>query len=187
MPILAQDLEWVARCKSGDAAAFEPLVRKYQDRLVNALTHFLADGAAAQDLAQEAFLKAYVKIQDFRGDSQFYTWLYAIARNLARIQRRSAARRGRTVSLDAEDGPAAFDPAGGEDPVRRAMSRDSERLVQEALQELEPEARWIVILRDVEGRDYEEVAEAAGIPVGTVKSRLHRARMQLRQLLDGRV
>ena len=157
---------------------------KYQDRLVNALTHFLGDAGTAQDLAQEVFLKAYQRIRDFRGESQFYTWLYAIARNLAISRQRTVGRRGRTVGLPEEELEA---PAGGQDPVRQAMSRDLERTVQEALQELDADARWIVVMRDIDGRDYEEIAEASGVPVGTVKSRLHRARMQLRQLLEGKV
>ena len=186
MPILAQDLDLVVRSKAGDTAAYEALVLKYQDRLLNALAHFLGNTATAQDLAQEAFLKAYLRLGDFRGDSQFYTWLYAIARNLAMSHQRQASRRGRPVDL-ADGALESVPDAGGADPVGRAMSRDRERLVQEALQALDAEARWIVVLRDVDGRDYEEIAEAAGVPVGTVKSRLHRARMQLRHLLDGRV
>ena len=185
MPILAQDLELVARCKGGDPSAFDELVRKYQDRLFNALVHFLGDAPAAEDLAQEAFLKAYLRIQDFRGDSQFYTWLYAIARNLSLSRQRQVARRGRMASLDSDDAPQV--ESGQGDPVGSMMSRDRENLVQEALQALDEGSRWLVVLRDVDGRDYEEIAETAGIPVGTVKSRLHRARMQLRQLLDGRV
>lgn len=185
MPILAQDLELVARCKGGDPSAFDDLVRRYQDRLFNALVHFLGDAAAAEDLAQEAFLKAYLRLQDFRGDSQFYTWLYAIARNLSVSRQRQLSRRGRMASLDAEDAPQV--ESGKGDPIGSAMSRDREALVQQALQALDEESRWIVVLRDIDGRDYAEIAEAAGVPVGTVKSRLHRARMQLRQLLEGRV
>lgn len=184
MPILAQDLELVERSKSGDIPAFEVLVRKYQDRLHNALTRFLGDTSSSQDVAQEAFLKAYLRIREFRGDSQFYTWLYVIARNLAMSHRRSPARRARPASLD-ED--LAVEGRGGDDPVHRAMSRDRERLVQEALLALDPDQRWIVVMRDIDGRDYEEIAQTTGVPVGTVKSRLHRARMQLRHLLDGRV
>ncbi len=158
---------------------------KYQDRLVNALTHFLGDSGVAQDLAQEVFLKAYLRIRDFRGESQFYTWLYAIARNMATSHQRSAARKGRTLALPEEN--LEGHESQEADPVSRAMSRDRERMVQQALQALDADARWIVVMRDIDGREYEEIAETAGVPVGTVKSRLHRARMQLRQLLEGRV
>ena len=185
MPILAQDLELVARSKGGDPSAYDELVRKYQDRLYNALVHFLGDAPAAEDLAQEAFLKAYLRLADFRGDSQFYTWLYAIARNLSVSRQRQVARRGRVGSLDSEGAPQVVSSQG--DPIGDAMSRDRDMLVQEALQSLDADSRWIVVLRDIDGRDYAEIAEAAGIPVGTVKSRIHRARMQLRQLLEGRV
>ena len=187
MAILAQDLELVSRCKEGDSQAFERLVVKYQDRLVNALTHFLGESVTAQDLAQEVFLKAFLRIRDFRGESQFYTWMYAIARNMATSHLRTAARKGRTLAIPQGAEELEAPESLGDDPVRRAMSRDLERTVQQALQALDPDARWIVVMRDIDGRDYEEIAESAGVPVGTVKSRLHRARMQMRQLLEGRV
>lgn len=182
LPILAHDLELVALAKGGDAAAFERLVLQYQDRLVNALTHHLADVEAAREIAQEALLKAYLRLGEFRGDSQFYTWLFAIARNAAMSLSRAARARVRGVSL--EEAPV---PSSPDDPVRRAMSRDTERLVHEALQRLDEEARWLVVLRDIDGRDYTEIAGTLGLPLGTVKSRLHRARMRLRELLEGRV
>lgn len=185
MPILAQDLELVERAKGGDSAAFESIVRKYQDRLYNVLLRFVGSPATAQDLAQDTFLKAYQRLADFRGDSQVYTWLYAIARNLAISHVRSPSSRSGGPSLD-QEGMEPEAPGGG-DPVSRAMSRDRERLVQEALLALDEEARWVVVMRDIEGRDYDEIAGMAGVPVGTVKSRLHRARMQLRHLLEGRV
>jgi RNA polymerase sigma-70 factor (ECF subfamily) len=185
---VSDDARLIERTLAGDPAAFGCLVQKYQDRLYNALLHIIGGAGArdeARDVAQDAFVQAFVKLETFRGSSQFYTWLYRIAFNIHISRKR---RQRPSVSIDrvreaSGDEPLSKDspPAGDLEQHERAVQ------VREALALLSEEHRTILVLREIDDLDYEAIAEAMDVPVGTVRSRLHRARMQLRELLEQRV
>jgi len=184
----------VERLRTGDMAAFAKLVVRYQDRVYNAVWRICGHADDAQDLTQDAFLKAYESIGSFRGRSGFYTWLFRIAVNLAISHRRTLKRRG-TRSLDAPGAPnIEGSQAAGlgrrmqekvpHDPAEGAISSEIHGHVAAALRQLEDEFRAVIVLRDIEGFDYHQIGEVLDIPPGTVKSRLHRGRLALRRLLE---
>lgn len=186
-----EDDELVLRCQDGDMQAFGSLVAKYQDRVYNLMFRMVGRRALAEELAQEAFLKALERIGQFRRASRFYTWLFRIAANLA-ISHRRRAVRVRFHSLSGpEDGDGNLaDPLTAGIAERRdpgpeamAMSQETRERISAALCELDEEFRIVVVLRDREGLDYAEIAEVLDLPVGTVKSRLHRGRNLLREKL----
>jgi len=185
--VARDELQCIERARAGDAKAFGLLVERYQDRVFNVCVRILADRAAAEDLTQEAFVKAFTSITGFDGRAAFFTWLYRIAVNLCLSARRRPTRP--TVSLDAEsDGRYAATGAArlagdGPSPDVQAARREEHGLVLAALAELDEEHRAVVVLRDIESLDYGEIAEILQVPTGTVKSRLHRARMALRERL----
>lgn len=166
---------------AGQSASFGQLVLKYQDRLYTALVHVVGSIEDARDAAQDAFVQAFVKLDTFHRRSSFYTWLYRIAFNAAA----SRARRKRPEpSLDGHR------DAGGADPVDREVAAQAElerreRAVQvrSALDALPHDYRTVVVLREIDGCDYEQISDILDIPVGTVRSRLHRARLQLKDHL----
>lgn len=185
------DVELVERAKSGQGSAFAQLVRKYQDRVFNTCWRICGHHDDARDITQEAFIKAYENLQGFRQESTFYTWLFRVAVNLALSHRRSAARR-RTTSLDAHDETAGTQAESlirrmrddtAIDPDRTPQVMEAQALVARALQALDDDHRAVVVLRDMEGFDYQQIAAMLEIPTGTVKSRLSRARMALRAAL----
>jgi RNA polymerase sigma-70 factor (ECF subfamily) len=167
---------------AGDAESFGRLVLLYQDRLVNSLFHLVGNQAEAEDIAQEAFVLAFLKLASFRGQSQFYTWLFRIARNLS-VSRFRRARK--TASLDAVDAGGSMlllsDEAA---PDQRLLDGETVARVQVALARLSEEHRAILILREMDELDYDAIAAALELPVGTVRSRLHRARLQLKAELE---
>ena len=171
----------IEKTLAGDRSAFGQLVRKYQDRLFNTLAHLVHVPQEAEDLVQEAFVQAYVKLETFRGQSAFYTWLYRIAFNLAI----SHLRRERSeMSIDQHQQQTGSEPVERADgPGEEALRAEEIRQVQEAIGRLSEQHRAIVVLRDIEGLDYETIAEILQIPPGTVRSRLHRARLALRNEL----
>ncbi len=182
------DAELAAASGQGDSAAFGELVSRHQDRAFNLAFRLTGSHEDAADAVQEAFLKAYRGIQSFRRQSSFYTWLFRIVVNEVRSRRRSRSSRRSEFSLDGagdRDPPNA--PAGlqsdGPDPSEQASLAERRQIVEEALQALEFDQRAIIALRDIEGRDYAEIAEVLRCPPGTVKSRLHRARMALKDAL----
>ncbi len=185
------DAALVDRFRKGDMQAFGLLVTKYQDRIYNLVIRLCPQAADAEELAQEAFLKAMERIAQFRGQSQFYTWLFRIAANLAISHRRRGGRlkfQSLTGSDDFENTQAeALTAALAEkrcpSPVAAAISNESAARVEQAVTELDEEFRVVLVLRDVEEMDYSQIAEVLDVPVGTVKSRLHRARTVLRQSL----
>lgn len=190
-PSTFEDAGLVERVNRGETEAYAELVRKYQDRIFNACWRICGNLEDARDITQEAFLKAYEGLSGFRGQSGFYTWLYRVAINLALSHRRSAGRR-RTVSLDqvteasgtqAEDLARRF-RGNDDDDATRAVD-EAERLgaAARALQALDDGHRAVVVLRDIEGFDYQEISVILEIPPGTVKSRLHRARLALRSAI----
>lgn len=173
---------------SGSPEAFEDIVRAHQDRVYAFCARMLSDREEALDAAQEVFLAAYRHLKGFRGESSLATWLLRIAGNncLNRIRRRNTRAAREIPSQDLEDaGGLPVQPAGREDeqPERIAENREMGRVLEQALGRLDPDFRWLLLLADVEGFSTDEMAAMAGIPIGTVKSRLHRARTALRKIL----
>lgn len=172
------DDQLINEALAGNSASFGLLVRKYQDRLFNTLTHIMGSPEDARDVAQDAFVKAFLKLETFERSSAFYTWLYRIAFNAAVSCKR---RQKPTVSIDQQREQWGQDPPGGDAPPEDRLERQElAGQVQTALSRLSEEYRTIVVLREIDGCDYETIAEVLELPVGTVRSRLHRARLQLR-------
>ena len=178
------DAPLVAAAAGGDIAAFETLVRRHQTRLVGYLRGLTNADADAEDLAQEAFLRAYRSLRGFRGTSSFKTWLYQIATNVFRtwLEKKRNQAGLSAVSLDAPmpGTEEAMDPAGETNPEGRHVDRDA---IDRALADLPADQREAVLLRDVEGFEYREIAEQLNVPLGTVESRIFRGRQRLRELL----
>jgi RNA polymerase sigma-70 factor (ECF subfamily) len=167
----------------GDQAAFGELILRYQDRLFHAVHCVVGHSEDARDVVQEAFLSAYQSLKSFKGDSKFFTWLYRIAFNAAISQRR---KRRTVVSMDALGTAGGIDPmdlSDGHQPGAMLERTEDVRRVQLALQAMTPEHRAVLVLKDIEGQKYEDIAEILDVPIGTVRSRLHRARIELRDAL----
>ena len=181
----ADDRRLIAASLEGDPAAFGELVRRYQDRLYNTVYRLLDNADDAQDVVQDAFVNAYQSLDGFKGDSQFFTWLYRIAVNTAISHKR---KQRLTLSIDSgRNGERQVEPPDDSDASRpeHALERaEEERRVQQALNRLSAEHRAVLILKDMEGQKYEAMAEILGVPIGTIRSRLHRARTELRELLE---
>jgi RNA polymerase sigma-70 factor (ECF subfamily) len=174
------DAECVRRLQRGDTEAFTPLVQRYQRTIFNLAYRMLGDYDDAAEVSQEAFLSAYRSIGSFRGDASFSTWLYRIAVNHANTRRKSAALwQQRTAPIESIEPPSD----GDADPANAVERKELRRQVQAALNELTSEDAAIILLRDLQDVPYEEVAQVLGIPIGTVKSRLHRARRALKARL----
>ena len=171
------DAECVKRVQRGDTESFEILVRRHQNTTFNLIYRFLGDYDEATDTAQEVFLSAYKSIQQFRGDANFATWLYRIAFNHASTRRKSlSAKRQRQVAL--EDDAVVVD--SGANPETSAEQKEIQQYVQQALNSLDGDDAQIILLRDLQDVSYHDIAQTLDVPVGTVKSRLHRARQALR-------
>jgi RNA polymerase sigma-70 factor, ECF subfamily len=185
------DQELVRRVQRGDNAAFDALVRKYQHRIVALIGRYVADWSECQDVAQEAFIRAYRALPNFRGESQFYTWLHRIAVNTAKNHLVAQNRRPPTDDVDAADaeqydtGTRLRDTAT---PEHELLRQEIELTVMRAVEALPEELRTAINLREVDGLSYEEIAARMDCPIGTVRSRIFRAReaidSQLRPLLD---
>jgi RNA polymerase sigma-70 factor, ECF subfamily len=180
------DLSLVEACRGGQTEAFGALVRRYQDRLYSTVLRLVGSSEDAEDVLQDAFVRAFERLDQFHGDSSFYTWIYRIAVNLAlsgyrRRRVRSSLKRSRMWSAPVSSEPADLSPEA--DPTISLERAERERIVEDALDRLGPEHRAVVILKDFDGRRYEEISAILDIPVGTVRSRLHRARCELRNLL----
>jgi RNA polymerase sigma-70 factor (ECF subfamily) len=185
--------QFLERLKRGETAAFEQLVAERTSDIYGLLVRLTSDAEEARDLTQETFLRAYQAIGKFRGDADLKTWLYRIAINQARNRWRWWRRRRRdaTVSLDATVGEsertiaAQLEDRAAADPEQETLAHERERQLRTALQNLRSAYREAVILRDVEGFTYEEIAETLQLNIGTVKSRLARGRLELRKKLEG--
>ena len=189
--IAFEDVALVERTRKGDMRAFGLLVAKYQDRIFNMVLRMCPQRAVAEELTQEAFLKALQRLGQFRGQSKFYTWLFRIAANLTISNRRRAGR----VRFQSLNGPEEFDGSQADGltaaqaakrqagPQAAAMAAETRQRIAQALEELDEEFRLVVILRDIEDMDYAEIAQVTDLPIGTVKSRIHRARCALRSKL----
>ena len=188
------EAQFIERLKRGDAAAFETLVHERSGEIYGLLYRLTENGEEARDLAQETFLRAFQSIGHFRGDSDLRTWIYRIAINQARNRWRWWKRRRRdvTVSIDAPDIGngrlglvATLKSTSVKDPEANTLANERERALQKALSSLRRVYREAVVLRDIEGFAYEEIAATLEISVGTVKSRLARGRQELRRKLEG--
>jgi len=181
-PEVPGDRDLIERARRGDRDAFGMLVVRHQDRIYTAVLRFCGDEEDARDIAQRAFVNAWRRLDSFKGDSAFSTWMYRIAFNESVSFRREGGRR-RVVPLQGRDGEAGPEPADDRRPGDRLEVEESRRQVQEALNQLDPEERKILILKELEDRSYDEIAEILEIPKGTVRSRLFRARDALREKL----
>jgi RNA polymerase sigma-70 factor, ECF subfamily len=192
------DLDLVEACRAGHGDAFDVLVRRHEARVVRLASRMLGDADAALDAAQEAFVKAWRALPRFAGESRFSTWLVRIVINQCRndLRRRKTVKHTRPLSLDApgpsgdgdgRGGGSAGDgvAARGPDPFDLARGREIAGALESALARLEPDSREVIWLRDAEDLSYEGIAEVLDVPVGTVRSRLHRARADVRRHLSG--
>lgn len=186
------DQQLVERAQRGDKHAFELLVSKYQRKLARLLSRFIRDPAEVEDVAQEAFIKAYRALPSFRGDSAFYTWLYRIGINTAKNYLVALGRRAPTTTeFDSEEAENFDDGDQLRDmntPEAEMMSKQIAATVNQTMEELPDELRTAITLREIEGMSYEDIATVMNCPIGTVRSRIFRARetiaARLRPLLD---
>ena len=185
------DLELVRRVQHGESAAFDVLVRKYQHRIVGLIGRYVSDWSECQDVAQDTFIRAYRAIGNFRGDAQFYTWLHRIAVNTAKNHLVAHNRRPPTDDIDAADAEQ-YDLGSrlrdGDTPEHELLRQEMEQTVMRAVEALPEELRTAITLREMDGLSYEDIAQKMGCPIGTVRSRIFRAREAidagLRPLLD---
>ncbi|MBF6648975.1 MULTISPECIES: RNA polymerase sigma factor RpoE [Methylobacter] len=185
------DKELVLRVQHGDKSAYDLLVVKYQHKIIQLVNRYVKDPSEAQDVAQEAFIKAYRALGNFRGDSAFYTWLYRIAINTAKNYLVSRSRRSFDYQVDIQDAEQIENVPqlqGMETPERLLLNQEIVEVIKAAIDKLPEEMRTAIMLREFEGMSYEEIAVAMDCPVGTVRSRIFRAREaidnKLNPLLD---
>ena len=191
------------RLRDHDEAAFSEIVREYQDRVFSLVSRMIGDRGEAEDLAQEVFVTVFKQIGRFRGDSKLSTWIYRIAVNHCKNRiKYLAVRQGGAdgTAADADAVTEALDhgaharaqaagvpvPSREPGPLETLEGRELARLIESALATLEEESRLVVVLRDVDELSYQEIGEVTGLPEGTVKSRLHRARMQIKEFIERR-
>ncbi len=185
------DLALVERVQRGEKSAFDVLVLRYQHKVLKLIMRYIRDAMEAEDVAQEAFIKAYRALPGFRGDSAFYTWLYRIAINTAKNALVSAKRRPVDYDLDLQD-PEQHELQGrlrdGETPEHLVLTEEIRETVNAAMKDLPEDLRTAIVLREIDGLSYEEIAAAMDCPVGTVRSRIFRAReaiyRRLRPIFD---
>ncbi len=173
------DQALVERVQKGDKRAFDLLVRKYQHKIISVVTRYVSDWSEAQDVAQEAFIRAYRALGAFRGDSAFYTWIYKIAITTAKNNLVSRRRRPPIGDIAIEDAvllDGASQLRERATPERELLRQEIEQTVFGTVEELPEELRTAITLREVDGLSYEEIAEAMNCPIGTVRSRIFRAR-----------
>jgi RNA polymerase sigma-70 factor (ECF subfamily) len=185
-----QDSGLIERFLKGDEGGFNQLVMAYQDRVFNLCYRFLGEQGEAEDVAQEVFVTIYRSLKDYRGDSLFSTWLYRITVNHCKNRLKYLGRRQYFQSssidkpMDTEDGEVYPTlEAEGPGPEESMSKRELEALVHEKVNELDPEHRMVILLRDIQGLSYQEIAQVLNLREGTVKSRIHRARLELKDKL----
>jgi RNA polymerase sigma-70 factor (ECF subfamily) len=193
-PMAQQAMRLMRQAQQGDRLAFGQIVTLYQDRIYNATLRLVGDVEEARELTQEAFTRALVKLDDFRGDSQPYTWLFRIAVNLS-ISRLRKVQRHRVFSIDGQaEGNGKLSDAveslsrrasPAPQPLEAMEKRERDQQVLAALGRLDTDYRAVLVMRDIEGFDYQQMASVLDLPLGTLKSRLFRARLALRDELKG--
>jgi RNA polymerase sigma-70 factor (ECF subfamily) len=174
------DAQLIDQTLAGQSAVFGQLVEKYQDRLYNTVVHVVGNAEDAKDVVQEAFVQAFLKLASFQHASAFYTWLYRIAFNVAATHRRQRRAMWAAEQARQRDGSP---PSAAQSPSRRIEQEECRRQVRRAIGRLGEEHRTVLVLREIDGCCYETIAEILEVPIGTVRSRLHRARLQLREEL----
>jgi RNA polymerase sigma factor RpoE len=177
----------IALIKEGDKKAFDKLVIKYQQRIIQLVSRYVRDASDAQDVAQEAFIKAYKALPAFRGESAFYTWLYRIAVNTAKNYLVSRSRRSSDYEVevsDAENFEEAFKLKETDTPEHLALSDEIRITIQQAIESLPEELKSAIKYRELEGMSYEQIAKKMDCPVGTVRSRIFRAREAVDKILE---
>lgn len=184
----SSDFELIDRILQGDNEAFGEIVLKYQGRVFNIAYRMLGSYEEAKDVAQEVFISVYKSLANFRKESSFYTYLYRIVLNLCKNKFKRLNQDARTVSLDdpiwTQEGEVRIEvPDSTYNPRQEFDKRDKEAKIQEAINSLEEDQKTVVVLRDIEMMSYEEISSALGINIGTIKSRLHRARQELKEKL----
>jgi RNA polymerase sigma-70 factor, ECF subfamily len=180
----SDDRRLIAACLAGRTAEFNSLVLRYQDRLFNSVLRVVQNPDDAADVVQESFINAFQSLKAFKGDSEFFTWLYRIAFNAAISQKR---KRRPVRPLESADGEWAVQPADeshGIDPGDRLARQERDRQLYDAMAKLTDDHRTALVLRDIDDLSYEQMAEVLGVPIGTVRSRLNRARLELRERLE---
>ncbi len=180
------DRELIEACLQGRTEAFGELVRRYQDRVYNTVYRLLGQAEDAQDALQETFLSAFHSLDSFKGESQFFTWLYRIAVNSA-ISLRRKRRVGMRLENEHHEGTMSAEPADDSEwsqPGLALEKADDERRMQRILNRLSSDHRIVLVLKEIDGLKYEAIAEVLRVPIGTVRSRLFRARMELRGILE---
>jgi RNA polymerase sigma-70 factor (ECF subfamily) len=185
------DQALVERVQQGDKKAFDVLVLKYQNKIIQLIYRYVHDPDEARDVAQDAFIKAYKAIDRFRGDSAFYTWIYRIAINTAKNHLVASGRRPPKSDIDAQDAEQYEGAVGLKEyatPERLLLKDEIQASIAKAIDELPDDLRTAIILRELEGLSYEEIAQTMECPIGTVRSRIFRARdaidTRLKPLLD---
>lgn len=183
------DLALVNRCKENDAASFELIVHRYKNKIHNFVSRMVSNPEDAEDVTQEVFLRVYTRIHYFRGDSSFQTWLYRVATNLCvdrsrRVKRQVPQAFSLDESYDDEDRGNGREIADERsDPFHEVARGELKRVVQGGLAKLSEKLRTVIVLYDIQGLSYEEIAQVLGVPIGTVKSRLFNARAELARKL----
>ncbi len=175
----SDDKDLIVRSQRGDHSAFEQLVLKYQDRIYNLCRHMIQDSDDTQDAAQEVFIKAYSGLRSYRPEASLYTWLYRIAVNTCL----DYSKKSRPEPFEDESAVENFASAQPS-PERLYQSKETGRLIEAALQRLPKKLRAAIVLKEIEGLSYEEIAESLDTSIGTVKSRISRAREEMRRLLE---
>jgi RNA polymerase sigma-70 factor (ECF subfamily) len=179
------DRRLISECLAGRTAAFGELVRRYQDRLYKSIFRVVDNAEDAYDVVQEAFLNAYQSLNSFKGDAEFFTWLYRIAFNSAiSLKRKRKAVLRFEWGLGEKNSAEPLDESAFSQPGTALERSEEDASLQIALNRLSPEHRAVLVLKDLEGQKYEDIAEILDVPIGTIRSRLHRARLELRELLQ---
>ena len=188
------DAAFVRAVQDGDMAAFDQLVIKHKDKLFNMVYWLLGDYQETNDCAQEIFIRVFKSIKKFRFQSSFSTWLYRIAINMCKNRRKSSAYRWkkRTISLENPENPNQDNRSyeiqnGSPSPENRLEKKERIMLIRKAINALPQEQNRVIVMRDIQGLSYQEIADITGLNLGTVKSRLARARLELKNKLNGRI
>jgi RNA polymerase sigma-70 factor (ECF subfamily) len=188
-----KDLGLVRKAQAGDKQAFDLLVRKYQSRIISLVSRYLGHNGDVQDVAQDAFIKAYTALPNFRGEAAFYTWLYRIAVNSAKNYLMARGRKPATVDVDAEE-TEFFETSeslkDNSSPERLALTEEIKKVIFDTIEQLPEELKVAIQLREIDGMSYDEISTAMGCPIGTVRSRIFRARdaidINLKPLLENK-